>query len=67
MDIPKTWCINLDYDLNLASETPPRDKRSEFVGNLPYEIENLQLRNTFWTLRVIVAVKIVTDQVTELG
>ncbi|XP_076981920.1 LOW QUALITY PROTEIN: RNA-binding protein 34-like [Tamandua tetradactyla] len=52
---------------DLASETSSRDKRSVFVGNLPYKIEESAVEQHFLDCGNIVAVRIVRDQVTGVG
>ncbi|XP_004473179.1 RNA-binding protein 34 [Dasypus novemcinctus] len=53
--------------VDLASETSSRDKRSVFVGNLPYKIEESAVEQHFLDCGNIVAVRIVRDQVTGVG
>ncbi|KAF6274753.1 RNA binding motif protein 34 [Rhinolophus ferrumequinum] len=53
--------------VDLASETSSRDKRSVFVGNLPYKIEESAVEDHFLDCGSIVAVRIVRDRVTGLG
>ncbi|XP_037677308.1 RNA-binding protein 34 [Choloepus didactylus] len=53
--------------VDLASETSSRDKRSVFVGNLPYKIEESAVEQHFLDCGSIVAVRIVRDQVTGVG
>nr|XP_039320269.1 RNA-binding protein 34 isoform X4 [Saimiri boliviensis boliviensis] len=52
--------------VDLASETSSRDKRSVFVGNLPY-IEESAVEKHFLDCGSIMAVRIVRDQVTGVG
>ncbi|XP_040823922.1 RNA-binding protein 34 isoform X3 [Ochotona curzoniae] len=52
--------------VDLASETSSRDKRSVFVGNLPY-IEESAVEEHFLDCGSIVAVRIVRDHVTGIG
>ncbi|XP_051676694.1 RNA-binding protein 34 isoform X5 [Oryctolagus cuniculus] len=52
--------------VDLASETSSRDKRSVFVGNLPY-IEETAVEEHFLDCGNIVAVRIVRDQITGIG
>ncbi|XP_057361714.1 RNA-binding protein 34 isoform X8 [Manis pentadactyla] len=52
--------------VDLASETSSRDKRSVFVGNLPYTEESA-VEEHFLDCGTIVAVRIVRDQVTGVG
>ncbi|XP_021564538.1 RNA-binding protein 34 isoform X2 [Carlito syrichta] len=52
--------------VDLASETSSRDKRSVFVGNLPY-IEESAVEKHFLDCGSVVAVRIVRDQVTGVG
>ncbi|XP_064239687.1 RNA-binding protein 34 isoform X3 [Aotus nancymaae] len=52
--------------VDLASETSSRDKRSVFVGNLPY-IEASAVEKHFLDCGSIMAVRIVRDQVTGIG
>ncbi|XP_023583785.1 RNA-binding protein 34 isoform X2 [Trichechus manatus latirostris] len=53
--------------VDLASESSSRDKRSVFVGNLPYKIEESAVEEHFLDCGSIVAVRIVRDQVTGVG
>ncbi|XP_019507384.1 PREDICTED: RNA-binding protein 34 isoform X2 [Hipposideros armiger] len=53
--------------VDLASETSSRDKRSVFVGNLPYKIEDSAVEDHFLDCGTVVAVRIVRDPVTGLG
>ncbi|XP_023373441.1 RNA-binding protein 34, partial [Otolemur garnettii] len=53
--------------VDLASETSSRDKRSVFVGNLPYKVEESVVEKHFLDCGNIVAVRIVRDQATGLG
>ncbi|XP_004578584.2 RNA-binding protein 34 [Ochotona princeps] len=53
--------------VDLASETSSRDKRSVFVGNLPYKVEESAVEEHFLDCGSIVAVRIVRDQVTGIG
>ncbi|XP_003410948.1 RNA-binding protein 34 isoform X1 [Loxodonta africana] len=53
--------------VDLASETSSRDKRSVFVGNLPYKIEESMVEKHFLDCGSVVAVRIVRDQVTGVG
>ncbi|XP_036775165.1 RNA-binding protein 34 isoform X5 [Manis pentadactyla] len=53
--------------VDLASETSSRDKRSVFVGNLPYKAEESAVEEHFLDCGTIVAVRIVRDQVTGVG
>ncbi|XP_023502955.1 RNA-binding protein 34 isoform X1 [Equus caballus] len=53
--------------VDLASETSSRDKRSVFVGNLPYKVEESAVEEHFLDCGHIVAVRIVRDQVTGVG
>ncbi|XP_004432439.1 PREDICTED: RNA-binding protein 34 [Ceratotherium simum simum] len=53
--------------VDLASETSSRDKRSVFVGNLPYKVEESAVEKHFLDCGSIVAVRIVRDQVTGVG
>ncbi|XP_077607832.1 RNA-binding protein 34 isoform X2 [Crocuta crocuta] len=53
--------------VDLASETSSRDKRSIFVGNLPYKVEESLVENHFLDCGSIVAVRIVRDPVTGVG
>ncbi|KAM8818761.1 RNA-binding protein 34 [Rhynchonycteris naso] len=57
------FCIRVD----LASETSSRDKRSVFVGNLPYKIEDSAVEDHFLDCGNIVAVRIVRDPLTGVG
>ncbi|XP_048223677.1 RNA-binding protein 34 [Perognathus longimembris pacificus] len=50
-----------------ASETSSRDKRSVFVGNLPYKVEEPALEEHFVDCGSVVAVRIVRDPVTGVG
>ncbi|XP_067567145.1 RNA-binding protein 34 isoform X3 [Pseudorca crassidens] len=50
--------------VDLASETSSRDKRSVFVGNLPYKAEESAVEKHFLDCGNTVAVRIVRDQVT---
>ncbi|XP_069854213.1 RNA-binding protein 34 isoform X2 [Dipodomys merriami] len=50
-----------------ASETSSRDKRSVFVGNLPYKVEERALEEHFLDCGSVVAVRIVRDPVTGVG
>ncbi|XP_066238745.1 RNA-binding protein 34 [Saccopteryx leptura] len=50
-----------------ASETSSRDKRSVFVGNLPYKIEDSAVEDHFLDCGNIVAVRIVRDPLTGVG
>ncbi|XP_059533349.1 RNA-binding protein 34 [Myotis daubentonii] len=53
--------------VDLASETSSRDKRSVFVGNLPYKIEDAVVEDHFLDCGNIVAVRIVRDPLTGVG
>ncbi|XP_069340799.1 RNA-binding protein 34 isoform X1 [Eulemur rufifrons] len=53
--------------VDLASETSSRDKRSVFVGNLPYKVEESVVEKHFLDCGSIVAVRIVRDQATGVG
>nr|XP_036309460.1 RNA-binding protein 34 [Pipistrellus kuhlii] len=53
--------------VDLASETSSRDKRSVFVGNLPYKIEDSAVEEHFADCGDIVAVRIVRDPLTGVG
>ncbi|KAM5145101.1 RNA-binding protein 34 isoform 5-T5 [Callospermophilus lateralis] len=53
--------------VDLASETSSRDKRSVFVGNLPFKVEESAVEEHFWDCGSIVAVRIVRDPVTGVG
>ncbi|XP_054569069.1 RNA-binding protein 34 [Eptesicus fuscus] len=53
--------------VDLASETSSRDKRSVFVGNLPYKIEDSVVEDHFVDCGNIVAVRIVRDPLTGVG
>ncbi|KAM5235040.1 RNA-binding protein 34 [Ctenodactylus gundi] len=53
--------------VDLASETSTRDKRSVFVGNLPYKAEESAVEEHFLDCGQIVAVRIVRDPVTGAG
>lgn len=53
--------------VDLASETSSRDKRSVFVGNLPYKVEESTVEEHFLDCGSIVAVRIVRDKVTGVG
>ncbi|XP_004620424.2 RNA-binding protein 34 [Sorex araneus] len=53
--------------VDLASETSSRDKRSVFVGNLPYKVEESVVEKHFLDCGSIVAVRIVRDKVTGVG
>ncbi|XP_047558836.1 RNA-binding protein 34 isoform X2 [Lutra lutra] len=53
--------------VDLASETSSRDKRSVFVGNLPYKIEESAVEEHFLDCGSIVAVRIVRDRVTGVS
>ncbi|XP_007936664.1 RNA-binding protein 34 [Orycteropus afer afer] len=53
--------------VDLASESSSRDKRSVFVGNLPYKIEESAVEEHFLDCGSIVAVRIMRDQVTGIG
>ncbi|XP_029787388.1 RNA-binding protein 34 [Suricata suricatta] len=53
--------------VDLASETSSRDKRSVFVGNLPYKVEESAVENHFLDCGSVVAVRIVRDPVTGVG
>ncbi|KAL0609270.1 RNA-binding protein 34 [Plecturocebus cupreus] len=53
--------------VDLASETSSRDKRSVFVGNLPYKVEESAIEKHFLDCGSIMAVRIVRDQVTGIG
>ncbi|XP_046288076.1 RNA-binding protein 34 isoform X3 [Marmota monax] len=57
------FCIRVD----LASETSSRDKRSVFVGNLPFKVEESAVEEHFLDCGSIVAVRIVRDPVTGVG
>lgn len=57
------FCIRVD----LASETSSRDKRSVFVGNLPYKVEETTVEEHFLDCGRILAVRIVRDPVTGVG
>ncbi|XP_020746222.2 RNA-binding protein 34 isoform X2 [Odocoileus virginianus] len=53
--------------VDLATETSSRDKRSVFVGNLPYKVEESAVEKHFSACGNVVAVRIVRDQVTGVG
>ncbi|CAI9177429.1 unnamed protein product [Rangifer tarandus platyrhynchus] len=53
--------------VDLATETSSRDKRSVFVGNLPYKVEESAVEKHFLACGNVVAVRIVRDQVTAVG
>uniref|UniRef100_A0A8D2CY59 RNA-binding protein 34 n=1 Tax=Sciurus vulgaris TaxID=55149 RepID=A0A8D2CY59_SCIVU len=53
--------------VDLASETSSRDKRSVFVGNLPYKVEESAVEKHFLDCGSVVAVRIVRDPVTGAG
>ncbi|KAF6073625.1 RNA binding motif protein 34 [Phyllostomus discolor] len=53
--------------VDLASETSSRDKRSVFVGNLPYRVEESAVEGHFLDCGNIVAVRIVRDPLTGVG
>ncbi|XP_027626658.1 RNA-binding protein 34, partial [Tupaia chinensis] len=53
--------------VDLASETSSRDKRSVFVGNLPYKVEESAIEKHFLDCGKIMAVRIVRDPVTGVG
>ncbi|KAB0383127.1 hypothetical protein FD755_005044 [Muntiacus reevesi] len=53
--------------VDLATETSSRDKRSVFVGNLPYKVEESVVEKHFLACGNVVAVRIVRDQVTGVG
>ncbi|XP_021503404.1 RNA-binding protein 34 isoform X1 [Meriones unguiculatus] len=53
--------------VDLASETSSRDKRSVFVGNLPYKAEESALEEHFLDCGSIVAVRIVRNPLTGVG
>ncbi|XP_004691180.1 PREDICTED: RNA-binding protein 34 [Condylura cristata] len=53
--------------VDLASSTSSREKRSVFVGNLPYKIEESTVEEHFLDCGSIVAVRIVRDKVTGVG
>ncbi|XP_008687780.1 RNA-binding protein 34 isoform X1 [Ursus maritimus] len=53
--------------VDLASDTSSRDKRSVFVGNLPYKVEETAVEEHFLDCGSIVAVRIVRDRVTGVG
>nr|KAF6395568.1 RNA binding motif protein 34 [Rousettus aegyptiacus] len=53
--------------VDLASETSSRDKRSVFVGNLPYKVEEPAVEEHFLDCGSVVAVRIVRDPVTGVG
>ncbi|XP_015359825.1 RNA-binding protein 34 isoform X2 [Marmota marmota marmota] len=53
--------------VDLASETSSRDKRSVFVGNLPFKVEESAVEEHFLDCGSIVAVRIVRDPVTGVG
>ncbi|KAI2521868.1 RNA binding motif protein 34 [Homo sapiens] len=53
--------------VDLASETSSRDKRSVFVGNLPYKVEESAIEKHFLDCGSIMAVRIVRDKMTGIG
>ncbi|XP_038169246.1 RNA-binding protein 34 [Arvicola amphibius] len=53
--------------VDLASETTSRDKRSVFVGNLPYKVEDAALEKHFLDCGSIVAVRILRNPLTGVG
>uniref|UniRef100_A0A8C5L5G9 RNA binding motif protein 34 n=1 Tax=Jaculus jaculus TaxID=51337 RepID=A0A8C5L5G9_JACJA len=53
--------------VDLASETSSRDKRSVFVGNLPYKVEESAVEKHFVDCGNVMAVRIVRDPVTGVG
>nr|XP_003473581.1 RNA-binding protein 34 [Cavia porcellus] len=53
--------------VDLASKSSSRDKRSVFVGNLPYKVEETAVKEHFLDCGSIVAVRLVRDRVTGVG
>lgn len=53
--------------VDLASSTSSREKRSVFVGNLPYKVEESTVEEHFLDCGNIVAVRIVRDKITGVG
>ncbi|XP_074118531.1 RNA-binding protein 34 isoform X1 [Sminthopsis crassicaudata] len=53
--------------VELISDTPLRSKRSIFVGNLPYKIEETAIQEHFSDCGSVLAVKIVRNKVTGIG
>ncbi|XP_007481654.1 RNA-binding protein 34 [Monodelphis domestica] len=53
--------------VELISDTPLRGKRSVFVGNLPYKIEEAAIQEHFSDCGSVLAVKIVRNKVTGVG
>lgn len=53
--------------VDIASETTSRDKRSVFVGNLPYKVEEAALEEHFLDCGDIVAVRILRNPLTGVG
>uniref|UniRef100_A0A8C8T0C9 RNA-binding protein 34 n=1 Tax=Peromyscus maniculatus bairdii TaxID=230844 RepID=A0A8C8T0C9_PERMB len=53
--------------VDIASETTSRDKRSVFVGNLPYKVEEAALEDHFLDCGGIVAVRILRNPLTGVG
>ncbi|XP_044529676.1 RNA-binding protein 34 [Gracilinanus agilis] len=53
--------------VELISDTPLRGKRSVFVGNLPYKIEESAIQEHFSDCGSVLAVKIVRNKVTGVG
>ncbi|XP_036044989.1 RNA-binding protein 34 [Onychomys torridus] len=53
--------------VDIASETTSRDKRSVFVGNLPYKVEEAALEEHFLDCGNIVAVRILRNPLTGVG
>ncbi|XP_051849540.1 RNA-binding protein 34 isoform X1 [Antechinus flavipes] len=53
--------------VELISDTPLRGKRSVFVGNLPYKIEETAIQEHFSDCGSVLAVKIVRNKVTGIG
>lgn len=54
-------------DLNFATETSSRDKRSVLMGNLLYEVKESAIEEHILDRGRIITVRIMTDQVTEVG
>ncbi|KAM9003450.1 RNA-binding protein 34 isoform X2 [Sarcophilus harrisii] len=53
--------------VELISDTPLRSKRSVFVGNLPYKIEETAIQEHFSDCGSVLAVKLVRNKVTGIG
>ena len=60
------WVDDLNFAIS-CPETSSRDKRSVLMGNLLYEVKESAIEEHILDCGSIIAVRIMTDQVTEGG